>query len=166
MANTDVILKEKIYGLGAEADVVSVRRGYARNFLIPKGKAYEATSSNLRHLEALKKARILREAEEMQDAEKYATKLRKTKITLELAIGEHGKAFGSITTSDIAEAVLAKTKIELDRHVIQLAKPIKTTGSYEIPVKIHSDIEVSLDVKVITPKADTDNAEKKTGKDD
>ena len=166
MSNTDVILKEKIYGLGAEADVVSVRRGYARNFLIPKGKAYEATSSNLRHVEALKKARALREADEMQAAEKHATKLRKAKITLELAIGEHGKAFGSITTSDIAKAVLAKTKIELDRHVIQLAKPIKTTGSYEIPVKIHPEIEVSLDVKVITPKAKTDDAEEKTGKND
>lgn len=164
MATTDIILKEKIYGLGAEADVVSVRRGYARNFLIPKGKAYEATNSNRRHVEALKKARVLREADEMQAAEKHATKLRKARFTLELAIGEHGKAFGSITTSDIAEAVLAKTKIELDRHTIQLAKPIKTTGNYDIPVKIHSDIEVSLTVKVVTPESKAEAAEEKKKK--
>ncbi|MCF6313134.1 MAG: 50S ribosomal protein L9 [Verrucomicrobiales bacterium] len=152
MATTDVILKEKIDNLGSEADVVSVRRGYARNFLVPQGKAYEATTANLRHVEGLEKTRALREAEELQNAEKQATKLRKARITLELAIGEHGKAFGSITTSDIAAAILEKTKIDLDRHTLQLDKPIKATGSYDIPVKIHSDIEVSVTVRVKTPE--------------
>lgn len=160
MATTNVILKEKIDGLGAEADVVSVRRGYARNFLVPQGKAYEATDSNLRHVEALQKARSLREAEELQNAEKQATKLRKARITLELAIGEHGKAFGSITTSDIADAILQKTKIELDRHVIKLDKPIKATGSYDVPVKIHPEIELSLSVKVVTPAPKSEDTEK------
>ncbi len=156
MATTDVILKEKIDGLGVEADVVSVRRGYARNFLVPRGKAYEATTANLRHVEALNKARALREAEELQTAEKQATKLRKARIALELAIGEHGKAFGSITTSDIAEAVLEKTKIELDRHAFQLDKPIKATGSYDIPVKLHPDIDVSVTVRVKPPEVKSD----------
>lgn len=164
MATTDVILKEKIDGLGVEADVVSVRRGYARNFLVPQGKAYEATTANLRHVEALNKARALREAEELQTAEKQATKLRKAKITLELAIGEHGKAFGSVTTSDIVSAVLEKTNIELDRHAIKLDKPIKSTGSYEIPVKIHPEIDVSISVKVKTPEVKSD-AEVETGKE-
>lgn len=152
MATTDVILKEKIDNLGSEADVVSVRRGYARNFLVPQGKAYEATTANLRHVEGLEKSRSLREAEELQNAEKQATKLRKARITLELAIGEHGKAFGSITTSDIAAAILEKTKIDLDRHALQLDKPIKATGSFDIPVKIHSDIEVSVTVRVKAPE--------------
>ncbi len=152
MATTDVILKEKIDNLGSEADVVSVRRGYARNFLVPQGKAYEATTTNLRHVEGLEKTRALREAEELQIAEKQATKLRKARITLELAIGEHGKAFGSITTSDIAAAILAKTKIDLDRHALKLDKPIKATGSYDIPVKIHSDIDVSVSIRVKTPE--------------
>lgn len=164
MATTNVILKEKIDGLGSEADVVSVRRGYARNFLVPQGKAYEATTANLRHVEALTKARALREAEELQTAEKQATKLRKARLTLELAIGEHGKAFGSITTSDIAEAILAKTKIKIDRHAIKLDKPIKTTGSHDIPVKIHPDVDLSISVKVITPapvaEASRENKEK------
>jgi large subunit ribosomal protein L9 len=152
MATTEVILKEKINSLGAEADVVSVRRGYARNFLIPHGKAYEATKANLRHVEGLTRARGLREAEELQEAEKQATKLRKARITLELAIGESGKAFGSITTSDIAAIILEKTKIDLDRHCLQLDKPIKSTGSYDIPVKLHPDIDVSVSVKVKTPE--------------
>ncbi len=152
MATTDVILKEKIDNLGSEADVVSVRRGYARNFLVPQGKAYEATTANLRHVEGLQKNRALREAEELQLAEKQATKLRKARITLELAIGESGKAFGSITTSDIAAAILEKTKIDLDRHILQLDKPIKSTGTFDIPVKIHSDIEVSVSIRVKTPE--------------
>lgn len=164
MATTDVILKEKIDGLGVEADVVSVRRGYARNFLVPQGKAYEATTANLRHVEALNKARALREAEELQTAEKQATKLRKARITLELAIGEHGKAFGSITTSDIAAAVLEKTKIELDRHTFKLDKPIKSTGSYDIPVKIHPEIDVTLSVKVKTPEVKS-SSEDETGEE-
>lgn len=159
MATTNVILKEKVDGLGAEADVVAVRRGYARNFLVPQGKAYEATTANLRHVESLTKARALREADELQAAEKKATKLRKARITLELAIGEHGKAFGSITTSDIAAAILTKTKIVLDRHAIKLDKPIKTTGSHDVPIKIHSDIEVSVSVKVITPAPKTETSE-------
>jgi len=165
MATTNVILKEKVDGLGSEADVVSVRRGYARNFLVPQGKAYEATTSNLRHVEALTKARALREADELQTAEKQATKLRKARLTLELAIGEHGKAFGSITTSDIAEAILAKTKIVIDRHAIKLDKPLKTTGSHDIPVKIHPDVDLSISVKVITPapepKASEENSRKR-----
>ncbi len=163
MATTDVILKEKIDNLGAEADVVSVRRGYARNFLVPQGKAYEATAANLRHVEGLEKSRALREAEELQLAEKQATKLRKARITLELAIGEHGKAFGSITTSDIAAAILQKTKIDLDRHALKLDKPIKATGSYDIAVKIHTDIDLSISVRVKTPEPVA--AEERTEKD-
>ncbi|NOX99400.1 MAG: 50S ribosomal protein L9 [Verrucomicrobia bacterium] len=166
MATTNVILKEKVDGLGAEADVVSVRRGYARNFLVPQGKAYEATTANLRHVEALTRSRALREADELQTAEKQATKLRKARITLELEIGEHGKAFGSITTSDIAAIILTKTKIDLDRHAIKLDKPIKATGSYEIPVKIHTDIDLSISVKVVTPApkvaSTEDNREKRS----
>ncbi len=158
MATTEVILREKITNLGAEADVVSVKRGYARNFLIPTGKAFEATTGNLRHIEKLQQARAQREAEELAEAEKVATKLRKTRISLELAIGQGGKAFGSITTADIAKAILEKAKVEIDRHNIVLDKPIKGTGDFEIPVKVHPDIEVVMSVKVKAEK-DGDDAE-------
>ncbi len=160
MATTEVILREKVDNLGAEADVVTVKRGYARNFLIPSGKAFEATHGNLRHIEHLKQIRAQREAEELAEAEKVATKLRKTKLSLELSIGQGGKAFGSITNADIAKAILEKAKVEIDRHNITLDKPIKGTGDFEIPVKVHADIEVIMDLKVKAQKDDEgDDAE-------
>ncbi len=148
MAHAQVILKEQIKGLGAEADVVNVKRGFARNFLVPQGKAYEATPGNLRHLNQLKAQRAEREAKEIQEAEKTAAKLKKLKLNLSLQTGQGGKAFGSITTIDIAKAVAESAKIELDRHHIELEKPIKNTGSFEIPVKLHRDVSCFLKLTV------------------
>ncbi len=149
MANVEVILKEKIKGLGAEADVVKVKRGFARNFLVPQGKAFEASAGNLRHLNHLKAVRAEREAKELQEAEKIASKLKKLKLKLTLQTGQGGKAFGSITTIDIAKAVLeSSAKVELDRHQIQLEKPIKNTGTFEVPVKLHGDVNCFLKVTV------------------
>jgi len=149
MANVKVILKEKITGLGAEADVVNVKRGFARNFLVPQGKAYDATAGNLRHLNHLKAIRAERESKEVQEAEKIAAKLKKLKIKLTLQTGQGGKAFGSITTIDIAKAVAESVaKVELDRHQIQLEKPIKSTGTFEVPVILHADVSCFLKVTV------------------
>ncbi|SKB03593.1 large subunit ribosomal protein L9 [Prosthecobacter debontii] len=150
MATVQVILKEKIKNLGAEADVVQVKRGFARNFLVPQGKAYEATAGNLRNLNHLKAVRAEREAKELQEAEKTASKLKKLKLKLTLQTGQGGKAFGSITTMDIAKAVAeSAAKVELDRHLIQLEKPIKSTGTFEVPVKLHSDVNCFLKVTVV-----------------
>ncbi|MDH4477349.1 MAG: 50S ribosomal protein L9 [Verrucomicrobiaceae bacterium] len=148
MATVQVILKEKIENLGSEADVVKVRRGFARNFLVPSGKAYEATKGNLRQIENLKKVRAEREATEIAEAQKIAARLKKLKIKLTLATGQAGKAFGSITTIDIAKAVKDDSGIDLDRHAIQLDKPIKGTGTFDVPVKLHSEIECFLKVIV------------------
>jgi len=109
MANTQVILREKVVNLGSEGDVVRVRRGYARNFLVPFGKAYEATKGDLRNLENLKKARVAREAAELAEAEKIATKIRRVKLELELATGASGKAFGSISLNDVVKALERKS---------------------------------------------------------
>ena len=155
MAHAQVILKEQIKGLGAEADVVKVKRGFARNFLVPQGKAYEATAGNLRHLNRLKALRAEREAKELQEAEKTAAKLKKLKLKLSLQTGQGGKAFGSITTMDIAKAVADSAKIELDRHLIELEKPIKNTGTFEIQVKLHRDVSCFLKLTVV---ADTDES--------
>lgn len=149
MATVDVILKEKIEGLGAEADVVQVKRGFARNYLVPQGRAFEATKGNLRHVAQLKETRARREAEELADAENAATKLKKLRLSTELAIGQGGKAFGSVTTADIAELINEKSKLDIDRHQIDLAKPIKTTGSFDIPIKLHADVDASITVRVI-----------------
>ena len=148
MATLEVILKEKIDGLGAEADVVKVKRGYARNFLLPQGRAYEATKGNLRHLEQLKELRAKREAEELAEAENAATKLKKLRLSTELSIGQGGKAFGSVTTQTIADLIKEKSKLDIDRHQLQLDKPIKSTGSFDIPVKLHPDVDASVTIRV------------------
>ncbi|TLD68800.1 50S ribosomal protein L9 [Phragmitibacter flavus] len=149
MATVDIILKEKIATLGAEGDVVKVRGGYAHNFLVPQGKAFLANKRNLKQLDELQKVRAEREAQELAEAEKFATKLKRLKLKLTLATGQGGKAFGSITTSDIAKAVADSTAgIQLDRHQIELEKPIKTTGVFEVPVKLHGDINCFLKITV------------------
>lgn len=150
MSAVEVILKEKVEGLGAEADVVRVKRGFANNFLIPTGRAFEATKGNLRHRDALNQKRALREAEELQLAEKKAGRIKKARLKLELATGQGGKAFGSITTMDLSAAMAAfdKKLADIDRHNILLDKPIKSTGDFEVMVKLHPDLTVPLKVKV------------------
>lgn len=166
MANVQVILKEKIKGLGAEADVVRVKRGFARNFLVPQGKAYDATAGNLRQVSHLKAVRAEREAKELQESEKIAGKLRKLKLKLTLQTGQGGKAFGSITTMDIAKAVLeSSAKVELDRHSIQLDKPIKSTGTFEVPVKLHADVNCFLKITVTAADGEGGGEEADSGEE-
>ena len=150
MSQIEVILKQKVENLGAEADVIQVKRGDALNYLIPNGKAYEATAGNLKNIEGLKKARALREANEIEAATKLANRLNKQRLKFELATGQGGKAFGSITAKDIQDS-LAETDRQfrdIDRKQIQLQKPIKRTGDFEVEVKIHQDINATLKLKV------------------
>ena len=147
MATTEVILREKIGNLGAEADVVTVKAGYARNFLIPEGKAYEASSTNLKHLESLKTQRVKREAEEFSAAQEVASKIKKLKLDFTLETGQGGKAFGSVTSIDIHKALTEKG-IEVDRHAILLSSPIKTSGKQDIEVKLHSEVSTKLKINI------------------
>ncbi len=153
MANVQVILKEKIASLGAEADVVSVKAGYARNYLVPQGKAYEASAGNLRQITNLKAKRTEREAGEKVEAQNTAARLRKVTLKLELAIGQGGKAFGAITAADIATAIATQFKVTVDRHSIELEKPIKTTGKHEVTVRVHPEVEAVIRLSVSTPDA-------------
>jgi len=152
MAVSEIILKENVPGLGAEADIVSVRRGYARNFLIPTGKAYEVTASNLKRLNLLKAKRAEREANELNEAEELARKLSKLKLEFVLETGETGKAFGSVTAKDIEDKLRSEANIELDRHRIQLDRPIKESGEQEVPIRLHATVTAALklDIKVHT----------------
>ena len=147
MANAQVILKEKIEGLGAEADVVKVRAGYARNFLIPQGKAFEASKSNLRHVAALKANRTAREAEELVGLQEIAVKISKLKPKFELSTGQGGKAFGSVTSIDIHKELEA-AGIVIDRHTIELEKPIKKSGKSDIQIRLHPDVIATLTISV------------------
>src|SRR5437868_14527864 len=140
MPSTEVILTDNVPGLGAEADVVKVRRGYARNYLLPRGKAYEVTPATLRELDNLKKKRAEREARELNEAEELTRRIAKLRVTFTLATGESGKAFGSITAQDIVTRLKNELGDEIDRHKIVLDHPIKTTGEHEVPIKLHHDV--------------------------
>ena len=147
MANAQVILKEKIEGLGAEADVVKVRAGYARNFLVPQGKAFEATKANLRHVEALNVARARREAEELVGFQELAAKISKLKPKFVLSTGQGGKAFGSVTSIDIHKELEA-AGIIIDRIAIQLEKPVKKSGKTAVEIRLHPQVITTLTISV------------------
>ncbi len=149
MPTTEVILTANVPGLGAEADVVRVRRGYARNYLLPHGKACEVTPAALRQLDNLKKKRAEREARELNEAEEIARKIGKAHLTFTLATGESGKAFGSITAQDIVTRMKNELGLEIDRHKVVLERPIKDTGEHEVAIKLHHDVtaQFKFDVK-------------------
>jgi large subunit ribosomal protein L9 len=166
MSVTEVILKENVPGLGAEADVVKVRRGFARNFLVPQGKAFEVTPANLKRLNQLKSKRAEREARELNEAEELARKINKVKLDFILETGETGKAFGSVTAKDIEDKLKAETDIEVDRHRIRIERPIKETGEMEVPIQLHGDVTATLkiEIKAHTSAPKESESEAKDGK--
>ncbi|MFN2508538.1 MAG: 50S ribosomal protein L9 [Chthoniobacterales bacterium] len=148
MPFTQIILTENVPGLGAEADVVKVRRGFARNFLLPQGKAYEVTPGSLRKLDMLKAKRAEREARELNEAEEMARRIGKSRMVFTLETGETGKAFGSITSNDIATRLKNEIGAEIERHRIVLEHPIKSTGEHEVAIRLHPDVTASLKFQV------------------
>ena len=150
MPTTEVILTAKVEHLGAEADLVKVKSGYARNFLLPQGLAIEKSSGAVHRINVLKKKRAAREATELNDAQDMARRIGKMKLTFELETGETGKAFGSVTASDIADKIRTELggNIEIDRHRIILPKPIKDAGKHDVEIKLHHDITATLTVTV------------------
>ncbi|MBX9743109.1 MAG: 50S ribosomal protein L9 [Chthoniobacterales bacterium] len=169
MATSQVILIEAVPSLGAEADVVKVRSGYARNFLIPFGKAIEATSVSLHKMNHLKTKRAEREGRELIEAEALASKINKLRLSVSLETGLEGKAFGSITAHDLLELVHAELEgILLPRHAIVLERPLKETGEKTVPVRLHPDVTATLRIKITSAFSveDAENAqgEKKTSK--
>ena len=133
-----VILRKQVENLGDAGEIVDVKPGYGRNYLIPQGLAYEATDANKRRLEA----------ETMQDAQKRATSIEGVSLTFHARAGQEGKLFGSITSADIAEK-LAEQGITVDRRHIELDEPIKTLGVTSVPVRLHSQVRPEVKVWVI-----------------
>src|SRR5271156_4694462 len=147
----EVILKTKIEGLGSEADIVSVKPGYARNFLIPKDFASPATLATKRQVEELRRKRAEREAKELNEAQELAGKLGKLKLVFVLEGGEgQEKSFGSITNQDIANK-LKEAGHDIDRKKIDLPKAIKDTGDHEVTVKLGHEVTATLHVTVNHP---------------
>lgn len=152
MPSTEIILTENIPGLGAEADVVKVRRGYARNFLLPQGKAYEVTKRSLRQLDNLKAKRAAREAAELNEAEELSRRISKLKVVFTLETGETGKAFGSVTAQDLVKRLKNELGNEIDRHRIVLEHPLKTTGEHEVAIKLHHDVTAKFVFQIKSAK--------------
>lgn len=148
MPSTEIILTEPVAGLGAEADVVKVRRGFARNYLLPRGKAHEVTPAAMRQLDHLKKKRAEREARELNDAEEIARRINKSHLTFTLETGESGKAFGSITAQDIMNRLKNELGVEIDRHKIDIEHPIKSTGEHAVTIKLHHEVAAQLNFTV------------------
>ena len=148
MANMKVILATKIEGLGCEADLVTVKAGYGRNYLIPQGLAFEATPANQRFINMLQRKRAEREAAELANFQEIAAKIAATTVELTLEAGEGGKVFGAITNQQITDA-LAAQEIVIDRHTIDLEKPLKKSGLYEVPAKLHPQVTATVKVNLV-----------------
>jgi large subunit ribosomal protein L9 len=143
-----VILREKIDNLGNAGDVVDVKPGYGRNYLIPKGLAYEATQGNVRRIEAERAKQQRREADTLNEARQQAARFEGVSLTFHARAGQEGKLFGSITSADIAER-LAEQGIEVDRRAIELEEPIKSLGVTSVPVRLHPQVHPEIKVWVI-----------------
>jgi len=148
MSHKQVLLREDIDNLGARGEIVRVKAGYARNYLLPRNLAVEATSNNLRQIEGERAALAKREAKDRSSAELQAEVLRGLKLKFERRIGEAGVLYGSVTSMDIAHE-LKEQGYEIDRRRIVLREPIKRFGSYEVPVRLHRDVTVQLPVSVL-----------------
>ena len=143
-----VVLQQDVQNLGKSGDLVRVRPGYARNFLIPRGFAAPATAGNLARIEDLRQKARARAAKELTAAQETAKKLESVSVKIARAVGEENKMYGSVTSKDIEEA-FAAIGVELDRKKITLADPIKTLGLSEVPIKLHHDVTATLRVEVI-----------------
>jgi large subunit ribosomal protein L9 len=148
MAHTQVLLREDIDNLGARGEIVRVKAGYARNYLLPRNLAVEATANNVRQIEGEKAALAKREAKERGTAELQGSQLQKLTLKFERKVGEAGILYGSVTSMDIAHE-LKEQGYEIDRRKIVLREPIKRFGSYSVPIRLHRQVTVDLPVQVL-----------------
>jgi large subunit ribosomal protein L9 len=144
----EVILREDVKSLGKAGEMVRVKPGYARNFLLPQGLAFEATEGNKKRIAAETRARGVRNDAERTEAERFAATLGGVTLTLTGKAGEEGKLFGSITTQDIAEGLAAQGH-QVDRRRIELEHPIKTLGHHTVGVRLHPEVHAEVRVSVV-----------------
>lgn len=144
----EVILREDIKTLGKAGEMVRVKPGYARNYLLPQGLAYEATEGNRKRIAAETRVRSARDQAERTEAERVAGTLSGVTLTLSGKAGEEGKLFGSITSQDVADA-LSQQGHPVDRRRIELEHPIKTVGTHTVSVRLHPEVHAELRVSVV-----------------
>lgn len=144
-----VILRTDVAKLGHKGDVCDVSDGYARNYLVPRGLALAASEGAMAQAQAMRRARDLRDARDRDAAEEIARRLVAAVVKIQARAGAEGKLFGSVTAADLAAAVEAQQRVTLDRRRIHLAEPIKSVGAHAVPVRLHSDVEFTLNVEVL-----------------
>lgn len=147
MGQVKVILREDVYRLGEAGEVVAVKAGYARNFLLPRGMAIAATESSIKELEHHRRVIEARLAKEMKSWKAVRSKVHGKTVEFEVQAGEGGKLFGSVTNANIAEKI-AELGVEVDRRKIGLREPIKEVGEYKVEVKLHRDVTADITVAV------------------
>jgi len=143
-----LILTQEVTGLGAPGDVVEVKAGYGRNYLVPRSLAMPWTRGSEKQIEMIKRARAAREIRSLDDAKEAASRLAGIRVRLLTRAGSGGRLFGSISTADIAAAVKSAGGPELDRRKIEVKTPIKTIGSHQVAVRLHPEVSASLDIEV------------------
>jgi large subunit ribosomal protein L9 len=144
----EVILRQAIENLGNPGDVVTVKPGYARNYLLPRGLAYEATPGNLKRIAAERQRLEAAESNRRDAAKELAKRIEEVSLTFSARVGEEGKLFGSITATDIANQLEAQG-VQVEKRQIDLHEPIKTLGVFRIPVRLHADVRPEVRVWVI-----------------
>lgn len=145
----EVILQKDVKNLGKKGEVVDVAEGYARNFLLPRGLAVEATAGNLKQVSLENKAKKQKRERELKEAQDIAAKLDGQKLQIATKVGESGKLFGSITNQDIADRLKRQYKVDIDKRKIELEEPIKSLGKYPVTVRIHPKVKAEVIVQVI-----------------
>ncbi|MEK7425317.1 MAG: 50S ribosomal protein L9 [Actinomycetota bacterium] len=143
-----LILRTDLSGVGKRGDIVEVADGHARNYLLPKGFALRASDGAVSQAKAMRRARDLRDSADRESAQTVASALVAKTIQIKAKAGSEGKLFGSVTTSDIAQAIHAQANISIDRKKLHV-EPIKSLGVYSVSVKLHSDVEFPVNVEVI-----------------
>ena len=150
MKNIKVILRQDVADLGNSGDVVTVKPGYARNFLLPRGLAFEATAANIRQLEEEKKRGEAKAKRDYLEVRRRASQLENVSLTFHVNAGEEGKLFGSITSADIADRLKEQNlDFDIDKRDIELDESIKALGVFTVPVRLHQDVKPEIKIWVI-----------------
>jgi large subunit ribosomal protein L9 len=144
-----VLLRDDVDGLGRRGDIVEVAGGFARNFLLPTGRAMKATDAVSAQATAMRRSRDLRDAKDKEAAEALSAVLAGKTLTISARSGAEGRLFGSVTTQDVADAVESQIGAVVDRRKIRLEEPIKSVGTHIVPVHLHGDVEAELTVEVV-----------------
>ena len=144
-----LVLRNDVDGVGKKGDIVDVADGYARNFLVPRGQAFKATKGVVAQAASMRRTRDLKDAKDRAAAETVARELVARVITVKAKAGSEGRLFGSVTTSDIAEAVAAQSGANIDRRRLELDEPIRHLGTHEVPVRLHPEVQFRITVEVV-----------------